>query len=193
MVKKIEDNLGFILCIWFMIAVFGHNIFGEKKMTQKEREEAWIKEILSHPGHGIMQCNETIEEEAYNNLTAKKEKKIVRHKSRPGSITVTQYNPVKEQCDEDPLVTADNSKIDLKKLKKGKLKWVAVSRDLRTKYKYGDVIEIKVKKGNRRINGRYVVHDTMHPRFTNRIDILTSVGEPIDMWCDVTVKKVGEV
>ena len=54
-------------------------------------------------------------------------------------VTVTVYNPVMEQCDSTPLITADNSEIDLKKLKQGKLKWVAVSRDLLKsgKSKYG--------------------------------------------------------
>ena len=31
-------------------------------------------------------------------------------------VTITKYNPTKEQCDDDFLVTADNSKIDLKKV-----------------------------------------------------------------------------
>lgn len=108
------------------------------------------------------------------------------------TVTVTQYNPVVEQCDEDPLVTADNSEINLVKLKKGRLRWVAVSRDLRKKYKYGDVIELKVSRGNKRINGRYIVHDTMHPRFRKRIDILTAVGEPMDRWHGVSVIKIEE-
>lgn len=45
-------------------------------------------------------------------------------------VTVTCYQPVKEQCDDNPLITADGSKIDLHKLKQGKIKWCAISRDL---------------------------------------------------------------
>lgn len=103
-------------------------------------------------------------------------------------VTVTQYHPVKEQCDEDPLVTADNSVIDLRKLKQGKLKWVAVSRDLREVYKYGDII---ILSGDPEIAGAYIVHDTMHPRFTNRIDILTFPGQPVGKWEEITVEKKG--
>lgn len=87
-------------------------------------------------------------------------------------VTVTVYNPVIEQCDTTPLITADNSEIDLKKLKQGKLKWVAVSRDLlkNGKVKYGGKVRLKCKDKN--LSGVYIVHDTMNPRWEKRVDIL---------------------
>ncbi len=87
-------------------------------------------------------------------------------------VTVTVYNPVIEQCDSTPLITADNSEIDMRKLKQGKLKWVAVSRDLlkNGKVKYGDRIRLKCK--DKSLSGVYTVHDTMNPRWTKRVDIL---------------------
>lgn len=87
-------------------------------------------------------------------------------------VTVTVYNPVIEQCDSTPLITADNSEIDMRKLKQGKLKWVAVSRDLlkNGKVKYGDRIRLECK--DKSLSGVYTVHDTMHPRWTKRVDIL---------------------
>lgn len=89
-----------------------------------------------------------------------------------GRVTVTVYNPVQQQCDSTPLITADNSEIDLKKLKQGKLKWVAVSRDLlkNGKVKYGGRVKLKCK--DKSLSGTYYVHDTMNPRWTKRIDIL---------------------
>lgn len=101
-------------------------------------------------------------------------------------VTVTQYHPVEEQCDEDPLVTADNSVIDLRELERGNIRWVAVSRDLRETYKYGDMI---ILSGDPEIDGIYIVHDTMNPRFTNRIDILISPGKPAGKWEQVVAKK----
>ena len=101
-------------------------------------------------------------------------------------VTVTQYHPAKEQCDDDPLVTADNSVIDLEELEQGNIKWVAISRDLREVYDYGDVI---VLSGDPEIAGTYIVHDTMHPRFTNRIDILTSPGQPTGKWEQIIAEK----
>ena len=87
-------------------------------------------------------------------------------------VTVTVYNPVVEQCDSTPYITADNSKIDLAKLKQGKLKWVAVSRDLLKNgvVKYGGRVKLECEDPS--LNGIYYVHDTMNPRWTKRIDIL---------------------
>ena len=85
-------------------------------------------------------------------------------------VTLTTYNPVEAQCDSDPLVTADGTKIDLNKLKKGKIKYCAVSRDLLWCLPYGSVLEIEG-------HGMYIVKDTMNERFNHCIDILQHVGE----------------
>lgn len=45
-------------------------------------------------------------------------------------VTLTYYQPVKAQCNSEPLVTADGSKINLRHLKQGRIKWCAISRDL---------------------------------------------------------------
>jgi len=79
--------------------------------------------------------------------------------------TVTCYQPVKEQCNNQPLITSDNSKIDLQLLRKGKLKWCAISRDLLWLIPLGSKINIEGF-------GTYIVHDITHKRFNHRIDIL---------------------
>ncbi|MBP3732270.1 MAG: hypothetical protein J6I84_03405 [Bacilli bacterium] len=88
-----------------------------------------------------------------------------------GKVTLTVYNPVTSQCDEDPLVTADNSVIDLGKLKKNKLKWLAVSRDLLGEFKYGEKVRVTCP-GDPTLSGVYYVHDTMNKRYRRCIDIL---------------------
>ena len=143
-----------------------------------------------HGNSNFEACSEDLSQRG-GRIQAQKEKTV--QKKHRGRVTVTQYNPVVLQCDEDPLVTADNSKIDLKKLERGQIRWVAVSRDLLDKYSYGNIIELTVVKGNKRINRRYIVHDTMNPRFTNRVDILTPVGAPMDIWSDVKIRKIEEV
>ena len=45
-------------------------------------------------------------------------------------VTITTYNAVRSQCDSSPLITADGTKIDYRKLKSGEQKIVAISRDL---------------------------------------------------------------
>jgi 3D (Asp-Asp-Asp) domain-containing protein len=80
-------------------------------------------------------------------------------------VTLTTYNAVKGQCDSTPLITADGTKIDLKKLKDGKLKYAAVSRDLLWCMPYGSIIHIEG-------HGEFEVRDTMNERFNHYIDIL---------------------
>ena len=86
-------------------------------------------------------------------------------------VTATYYNSVESQCGSNPLITADGSKINLKKLKEGKLRWIAISRDLRENYKYGDIVIIE--SDDYRLSGEWIVRDTMNSRFKMRIDFLT--------------------
>ena len=104
----------------------------------------------------------TMDEVLSENIIAKK------------NITLTYYNPVKEQCDNTPLITADGSKIDIKKLNAGKLRWCAVSRDLLQIYSYGD--EIWIESENPEIRGYWVVKDTMNHKKENSVDLLLPVG-----------------
>lgn len=101
-------------------------------------------------------------------------------------VTVTKYNPVVSQCDDTPLITADNSKIDMHKLDSGKLKWIAVSRDLRKFFKYGS--KVKINSKYKEINGIYWVHDTMNARYSNRIDILSPIGDSKGKWINVEIE-----
>jgi 3D (Asp-Asp-Asp) domain-containing protein len=86
-------------------------------------------------------------------------------------VTLTTYNPCKEQCNEDFLHTADNSFIDLEKLKKGKIKWCAISRNLLFAIPLGSIIEIEG-------HGIYEVKDTMNARYAHCIDILQDESQP---------------
>ena len=92
-------------------------------------------------------------------VTFAKDKPFITH------VTLTTYNAVASQCDNTPLITADGTKIDLKKLKKGKSKYCAVSRDLLWCIPLGSVVHIEG-------HGYYEVRDTMNERFNHYIDIL---------------------
>ena len=80
-------------------------------------------------------------------------------------VTITTYNAVRSQCDRSPLITADGTKIDHRKVKSGEQKIVAISRDLLYAIPLGSVIYVEGY-------GRYEVRDTMNSRFKHRIDIL---------------------
>ena len=80
-------------------------------------------------------------------------------------VTITTYNAVRSQCDSSPLITADGTKIDHNKVKSGKQKIVAISRDLLHAIPLGSIIDIEGY-------GKYEVRDTMNSRFNHSIDIL---------------------
>lgn len=80
-------------------------------------------------------------------------------------VTITTYNAVMSQCDRSPLITADGTKIDHRKVKSGEQRIVAISRDLLYAIPLGSIIEIEGY-------GKYEVRDTMNSRFKHSIDIL---------------------
>lgn len=88
-------------------------------------------------------------------------------KSTVTHVTVTYYQPVKSQCNSEPLVTADGSKINLRHLKQGRIKWCAISRDLLWLFPKGKPKRIYIEGF-----GMYYVKDVMNRRFTHRVDIL---------------------
>lgn len=88
-------------------------------------------------------------------------------KAQVTHVTLTYYQPVKAQCNDEPLVTADGSKINLHHLKQGRIRWCAISRDL---------LWLFPKNRPKRIYidgfGVYQVRDVMNKRWNHRVDIL---------------------
>lgn len=82
-------------------------------------------------------------------------------------VTLTCYQPVKSQCNDEPLVTSDGSKINLHHLKKGVIKWCAISRDLLYLFPKDKPKRVYIEG-----YGTYEVRDVMHKRHKHRIDIL---------------------
>ena len=92
---------------------------------------------------------------------------VIVSKAQTTHVTLTYQQPVQEQCNSVPLVTADGSKINLHHLKQGKIKWCAISRDL---------LWLFPKNRPKRIYidgfGIYQVRDIMNKRWNHRVDIL---------------------
>ena len=88
-------------------------------------------------------------------------------------VTATMYTPTRSQTDDTPHITADGTRLDVHNA--GKYRFVAVSRDLLSRwggpFEYGDYIVIEGTDG---WDGIYQVRDTMNPKWTNRVDILTT-------------------
>ena len=183
------DNLLFILVVSLGISMFAYDIRNiGKKSPEKEAIDNAIDYVNSRDFSKMKEVADDPRSFRTSDKLVSKTSTTTKRK-----VTVTRYNPVESQCNSQPLITADMSKISLSKLKRGEIRWIAVSRDLRKIYKYGDVVEIKAKNGDDdSINGLYEVHDTMNKRFTDRIDILTHVDNPHGQgkWEGVSIRLV---
>ena len=122
--------------------------------------------LLDERHEEIMSLNEQVWE-LQNNCDTQYTNKI------SYKVTVTTYNPTKEQCDSTPNITADGTRI--KPWRATDYRYVALSRDLLDRwggpFNYGDYIVIEGTDG---WDGIYQVRDTMNPKWTNRVDILTT-------------------
>ena len=94
-------------------------------------------------------------------LSEAQSKNIITH------VTLTYYQPVKEQCNSQPLITADGSKINLHHLKQGKIRWCAISRDLLWLFPKNKPKRIYIEGF-----GIFQVRDIMNKRWNHRVDIL---------------------
>lgn len=82
-------------------------------------------------------------------------------------VTLTTYTISEGQTDSTPLITASGYKLDSINPKKQKV--IAISRDLKRKYKFGEKVRVK---GAGKLDGIYTIRDLMAKRWTNKIDIL---------------------
>ncbi|QNF32661.1 hypothetical protein HUW51_07935 [Adhaeribacter swui] len=106
-------------------------------------------------------------------------------------VSASVYFPEEAQTDSTPFITADGSRINETHPKKHK--WIAVSRNLLTRWgghiDYGD--KVHVSGISERLDGVYIVRDTMKKRLRNRIDILVGPNDNImGRWNGVKLTKL---
>ena len=109
------------------------------------------------------------------------------------TVTATAYQAVPGQTDDEPFVTADNSRI--KPHYGSKKRWMALSRDLLKpwggQFKFGD--KVRVRGISPKLDGVYTVHDTMNRRHRHCMDVLTHISEKFDIFQKgVKIQKVEE-
>ena len=135
------------LAIFFAICMFSLTLYFESVMDETWEENSYLRNKVSQLENGT---------------------NIISYK-----VTVTTYNPTIAQCDNTPHITADGT--HFKTWKATEYRYVALSRDLLSRwggpFNYGDYIVIE-GTGDR--DGVYQVRDTMNPKWTNRVDILTT-------------------
>ena len=84
-------------------------------------------------------------------------------------VKVTMYTVDPKQTDTSPLITASGFQID--SLHPEKHRIIAVSRDLKRKYKFGTRVMVK---GAGKWDGIYTISDVMNKRWKKKIDILVN-------------------
>lgn len=120
-------------------------------------------------------------------LDANAARKLPRNvnKSEHWTVSATYYNPVREQCDDNPLEVATGDLIDMRKLKRGDLKWIAVSRDLlKFGFKLNEVVWIE------ELECFYIIKDTMNARFTRKVDVLQHASHKPLKYSKLTLRKL---
>ena len=90
----------------------------------------------------------------------------------PDIVTLTTYSVSEAQTDSTPLITASGFKLNATNPKRHRI--IAVSRDLKRKYKFGQKVRIE---GAGKYNGIYTIRDLMHHRWKKKIDILINPSD----------------
>ena len=91
---------------------------------------------------------------------------------KPDIVTLTTYSTNISETDSTPLITASGYKIRENNPKKQRI--IAVSRDLKRKYRFGQ--KVKITNAGK-YNGVYTVRDVMHKRWRKKIDILVNPND----------------
>ena len=100
-------------------------------------------------------------------------------------VTLTTYHAKVGQTDGTPFVTASGYKINKRNPENDKI--IAISRDLKDRFKFGDSVLIS---NTGKYDGVYYIHDVMNKRFTKKIDILINSKDSGDKLHNVVMKKL---
>jgi 3D (Asp-Asp-Asp) domain-containing protein len=100
-------------------------------------------------------------------------------------VTLTTYTASVKETDSTPNITASGFVLD--SINPAKHRIIAVSRDIKKKYKFGT----KVKILNAGIyNGIYYIHDVMNKRYKSRIDILINPNDKQTKLTNIKIIKI---
>jgi 3D (Asp-Asp-Asp) domain-containing protein len=83
-------------------------------------------------------------------------------------------------------ITASGSKVNINSLRKGYVRWVALSQDMFKYYKFNDIIYVQCS--NKHLNGFWIVKDKMNKRIKRGIDFMLHREEHIGFNTPIKVK-----
>ena len=100
-------------------------------------------------------------------------------------VSLSTYKADTAETDSTPLITASGFKLDSLNPKKHRV--IAISRDLKELFSFGD----KVMLSNAgKYNGIWFIHDLMNKKWKNKIDILINPNDPQMSLEKVVISKI---
>ena len=87
-------------------------------------------------------------------------------------VSLSTYKADTTETDSTPLITASGFKLDSLNPKKHRV--IAISRDLKELFAFGD--QVKLTNAGK-FNGIWFIHDVMNKRYKNKIDILINPSD----------------
>lgn len=87
-------------------------------------------------------------------------------------VSLTTYTTDSNQTDSTPLITASGFKLDSLNPKKHRV--IAISRDLKELFSFGDKV---ILSNAGKYNGIWFIHDLMNKKWKNKIDILINPND----------------
>ncbi len=100
-------------------------------------------------------------------------------------VSLSTYNADTAQTDSTPLITASGFKLDSANPKRHRV--IAISRDLKELFAFGDRVELS---NAGKFNGIWFIHDLMNKKYKNRIDILINSSDPQTSLKRVVISKI---
>ena len=167
-----KETIKTIIIILLSIIFIAHSIEKKSIIDKLQSEKDEIQSLVESGNKSMMAATSLI---VGLEIALKKcSDELRKNKDNVHNVTVTMYQPVPEQTDSTPNITADGTVIKVDRA--SEYRYVAVSQNMLVKnggfLKFGDYVWVDAGKKS----GVYQVRDVMNRRFTNRIDILEGVN-----------------
>ena len=181
-----KENLKSLVIFILLVIFVAHSVEKNSELGALTEENLLMKRMVSTADSLILDT--TLRGLELAERLAIKEEKIEEYESNKHKVVVTMYHPVADQTDDTPNITADGSVIKISKA--SEYRYVAVSRNMLTRYggflRYGDYVWVDAGKKS----GVYQVRDTMAARWINRIDILETPGVKPYKYNDASLRRL---
>ena len=166
-----KEAIKTIIITLLSIIFIAHSIEKKSIIDELQSEKDALQSLVGSGNKSMMAATSLI---VGLEIALKKcSEELNKNKENVHNVTVTMYQPVPEQTDSTPNITADGTVIKVDRA--SEYRYVAVSQNMLVKnggfLNFGDYVWVDAGKKS----GVYQVRDVMNKRYTDRIDILEGV------------------